>query len=94
LPTGSQSRLSWDDFIKLLGVLGFVISVTNLVSTTRNRTVKPQAELLSELRGRTAGAIRSPTTASQRQGVHENRNEQAVIHINPGSPAAPLFTAP
>lgn len=45
-----MSWLSWDHAVKLLGVLGFVISVTTLVSTTRNRTVKPQAELLSELR--------------------------------------------
>lgn len=45
-----MSWLSWDHFLKLLGVLGFVISVTTLWSTTRNRTVKPQPELLSELR--------------------------------------------
>lgn len=45
-----MSWLSLDHFLKLLGVLGFVISVTNLWSTSRHRTVKSQPELLSELR--------------------------------------------
>ncbi|MCA2254812.1 hypothetical protein JF710_16655 [Mycobacterium intracellulare] len=35
----------------ILGVLGFVISVYNLVSAIRNRTVNPQPQLLAELRG-------------------------------------------
>jgi hypothetical protein len=38
-------------FGTILGVLGFVISVYNLVSAIRNRTVNPQPPLLAELRG-------------------------------------------
>jgi hypothetical protein len=46
-----MSWLSWDYFVKLLGVLGFVISVWTAVGAIRNRTVFPQPQLLAELRG-------------------------------------------
>lgn len=42
----------------ILGVLGFFISVYNLVSAIRHRTVKAQPELLAELRGYLDTAVR------------------------------------
>lgn len=42
----------------VLGVLGFFISVYNLVSAIRHRTVKAQPELLAELRGYLDTALR------------------------------------
>jgi hypothetical protein len=46
-------------FGTILGVLGFVISVYNLVSAIRSRTVNPQPPLVTELRGYIETAAKS-----------------------------------